>query len=132
MRFGELGKVYADGERIMRQGDSGEAMYILQAGTAEVIVEGPEGGRRLAILKAGDVFGEMALFDRAPRSATVRAIEGARVLTMDRKGLLRRVHEDPSLAWRILQNMSARIRALDAEVVRLGGGLAAGHGAGKG
>jgi CRP-like cAMP-binding protein len=119
MSLGELGRRYGDGEVIMRQGDPAGCMYVVQSGTVEVLVQGSEGPMSLAVLGAGDVFGEMALFTGAPRSATVRVLRGARVLTVDRKTLLRRVHEDPSLAFRILQKMSERIQVLDLEVARL-------------
>jgi CRP/FNR family transcriptional regulator len=91
-------------------------MFVVQAGEVEVIRE--QAGRevRLAILKEGDFFGEMALFDREVRSATVRARGEARILTIDKKTFLSRVQEDPSLAFNILRTMSARIRNLDAEL----------------
>ena len=119
MHIGELGKIYPDGEVILRQGEIGKCMYVLQAGRVEVVIEG--GGRdvRLSVLEPGDVFGEMALFTREPRSATVRALGEARILTIDKKGFLKRIHEDPSLAFRILQKMSDRIRKLDEELAAL-------------
>jgi CRP-like cAMP-binding protein len=94
-------------------------MYIVQAGQVEVLIEKPEGDIRLAVLEPGDVFGEMALFTKAPRSATVRALGEARVLRVNKDGFLKRVHEDPSLAFRILQKMAERIRDLNGEIVRL-------------
>lgn len=119
MVTGGLGKVYGDGEEIVRQGETGDCMYVIQKGQAEAI-QGKEGKAvRLAVLGEGDVFGEMALFERKPRSATVRALGEVRVLTIDKKTFLRRVHEDPSLAFRILQKMSCRIRELDNELVRI-------------
>ena len=119
MVTGGLGKVYGDGEEIVRQGEVGDCMYVIQMGQAEAI-QGEEGKEvRLAVLGEGDIFGEMALFERMPRSATVRALGDVRVLTIDKKTFLRRVHEDPSLAFRILQKMSYRIRELDTELVRL-------------
>lgn len=119
MRSNELGKVYKDGEYIVRQGDSGNAMYVIQAGKAEVIVENQTGGVSLSILERGDVFGEMALFTRSRRSASVRAVGEARVLTIDKKGFLRRIHEDPSLAFSILKKMSDRIQTLNSDVLCL-------------
>lgn len=114
-----LGKVFHGGEVIVQQGEMGDCMYVIQSGKVEVFRE--EGGAetRLAVLEDGDVFGEMALFEREPRSATVRAIGDARVLTVDKRIFLRRVHEDPSLAFRILQKMSHRIRELNTELVRM-------------
>jgi CRP/FNR family cyclic AMP-dependent transcriptional regulator len=119
MDAGALGKVFADGEEIVRQGDEGNCMYVIQAGEVDVVRDDGGGEVRLAVLGEGDVFGEMALFDREARSATVRARGEARVLTLDRKTFMRRVHEDPSVAFRILQRMSHRIRQLNEEVVRL-------------
>lgn len=119
MVTGGLGKIYMDGEEIVHQGEVGDCMYVIQTGQAEAI-QGKEGKEvRLAVLGEGDVFGEMALFERMPRSATVRALGDVRVLTIDKKTFLRRVHEDPSLAFRILQKLSYRIRELDTELVRL-------------
>jgi len=63
----------------------------------------------------------MAIVERQVRMATVRALGQARVLTIDQKGFLRRIHEDPSLAWNVVQTMSRRIRELAAEVTRLKG-----------
>jgi len=116
---GVLGKEYADGAVICRQGEPGDRMYVIQAGRATVVRE--EGGVEVVVgqLKTGDVFGEMAIFDRQPRSATVRAKGVARVLTLDKRAFLRQVHEDPSLAYRILESMSLRIRRLDAELSEL-------------
>jgi CRP/FNR family cyclic AMP-dependent transcriptional regulator len=121
MLEGVLGKEYADGQVICREGEPGDAMFVIQAGTAVVLREEGTGEVVLGELTAGDVFGEMCIFDRRPRSATVRAKGEARVLTIDRRAFLRRVHEDPSLAFRILERMSARIRSLDDEVAHLRG-----------
>ncbi len=116
---GALGKEYADQEQICCQGDRGDWMYVMQAGRAVVVHE--EDGAEVVVgeLAAGDVFGEMAIFDRQPRSASVRAKGEARVMTLDKRAFLRRVHEDPSLAFRILERMSSRIRSLNEEVSRL-------------
>ena len=116
---GALGKEYEGQEVICRQGEPGGCMYVIQAGRAVVLRE--EAGAEVVVgeLTAGDIFGEMAVFDRQPRSATVQAKGKARVLTLDKRAFLRRVHEDPSLAFRILQEMSLRIRSLDEEISRL-------------
>ncbi len=123
MSTGALGKIYQDGQVIVRQGDVGKCMFVIQEGQAEVLQNtGNNAETRLAVLGEGDCFGEMAIFEREVRSATVRALGEVRVLTVDQKTFLRRVHQDPSLAVRIVQTMSHRIRELDAEVTRLRGG----------
>ena len=119
METGDLGKMYQNGELIIRQGESGDCMYVIQAGEVEVFREHEDKEVQLAVLGTGDFFGEVPLFEREARSATVRALGEVRLLTVDRRTLLRRIHEDPSLAYRILQTMSRRIRELDAEIARL-------------
>jgi CRP/FNR family cyclic AMP-dependent transcriptional regulator len=118
-RTGALGKVYQDGEAIVRQGEVGDCMYVIQEGQVEVMVEKDGRETRLAVLEAGDFFGEMSIVEREVRTATVRALGQARALSVDRRNFLRRIHEDPSIAYRIVQTMSHRIRELDAEVSRL-------------
>lgn len=120
MMSGDLGKVYQDGEVIICEGEEGNCMYVIQEGEVEVFIRGDDGKEiRLGVRVAGEFFGEMAIFDRDVRSATVRALGEARVLTVDKKNFMRRVHEDPSLAFRLVETMSRRIRELGDEVVRL-------------
>jgi CRP-like cAMP-binding protein len=64
----------------------------------------------------------MALFEKDVRSATVRPLGEVRLLTVDKKMFLRKIHEDPSLAFRIMQKMSHRIRDLNNELMRLTSG----------
>ncbi|HJW75940.1 MAG TPA: cyclic nucleotide-binding domain-containing protein [Thermoleophilia bacterium] len=119
MLEGTLGKEYADNQVICRQGEPGDSMFVVQSGTAVAVRDDGDTEVVVGVLRAGDVFGEMAIFDRQPRSATVRAQGNAHILTLDRRAFLRRVHEDPSLAFRVLERMSARIRSLNDEVSRL-------------
>jgi CRP/FNR family cyclic AMP-dependent transcriptional regulator len=113
MRDGALGRIYADGELVVQQGESGDCMFALQEGRLEVLAnrEG-RGEARVSIMEKGAIFGEMAIFEQEVRSATVRALGEARVLTIDKKSFLRRVHEDPSLAFNLVRMMSQRIRML--------------------
>jgi len=115
-----LGRIFEDGEVIVRQGEPGANMFVVQRGRVEVVRESPNGEDvLLALLGPGDVFGEMAIFERRPRSATARAVGETTVLTVDRRAFLRRVQEDPSLAFNILKAMSERIRQLDGELAVL-------------
>ncbi len=119
MRTSELGKVFSDGQIIVRQGEAGDVMFEILNGRVEVLQVKDGKEIRLAVLEKRDFFGEMAIFEREVRSATVRALGEVRVLTIDKKILLRRISEDPSLALRILEKMSHRIREMDDELVRL-------------
>ena len=120
MASGELGKIYQDGEVIICEGEVGNCMYVIQEGQVEVVIKGEDDREvRLGVRKEGEFIGEMAIFDRDVRSATVRALGEARVLTVDKKNFMRRVHEDPSLAFRLVETMSHRIRELSDDVARL-------------
>ena len=115
-RSGELGKVFDDGEVIVRQGEIGDQMFVVQAGKVEVLLEGGSREERLSVLGNREFFGEMALFDKEARSATVRALGEARVLTVDKRTLLKRLKEDPLLAFNLLQFMSTRVRDLNDQL----------------
>lgn len=119
IKTGELGKIYNSGEIIVRQGDVGDCMYFIQSGKVEVIRENDGKEVKLAELGQGEFFGEMALFEKGVRSATVRPLGEVRVLSVDRRLFLRKIHEDPALAYRIMLKMSRRIRDLDKELGNL-------------
>ena len=119
MKEGELGKMYASGEVIFREGDQGEVMYVIQAGKVSIVKNTPAGDLILATLDSGDIFGEMALFDKMPRSATAKATGSARVLSIDRKKLFATISRDPTLVFKMLETMSKRIRLLNEELTKL-------------
>jgi CRP-like cAMP-binding protein len=121
VKQGELGQTFELGDLIIREGDAGDGMYVIQEGEVEIFVERNGKDVRLAVRGEGEFFGEMAVFEREDRSANVRALGHVRVLTLDKKNFLKRIQEDPSLAFRIVQTMSSRIRELSIEVARLKG-----------
>jgi len=118
MEPGALGKVYQDGEVIIRQGEIGDCMFVIQKGRVEIILEQNGRDPRSIVRGPGEFFGEMAIFEREVRMATVRALGRARILTVDKKNFIRRMHQDPSLAYRLVQTMSQRIRELSAEMAQ--------------
>ena len=109
-RTGALGKGHGDGETIVTQGEIGDCMYEIQDGSVEVIKNIEGKSVRLATMEAGDFFGEIALFEKTPRAATVKALGHARVLTVDKTTLMKRIQEDPALAFRILERLCHRLR----------------------
>ena len=117
MASGTLGQWYPKGHVIIQQGEVGDNIYAVQEGELEVVKERKGGGElRVAVLQAGDIFGEMAILQKEERSATVRTLTEARLLTVDKKTFLSRVHEDPSLAFNIVRMMAKRIRALNMQL----------------
>jgi len=119
MKDGELGKVYSEGELIFKEGDEGDRMYVVQSGRVQITKNTSSGDLTIAILGSGEIFGEMALFDRLPRSATARALDEARILGIDKKKLFQTIDRDPTLVFKTLDSMSRRIRRLDEEFAKL-------------
>lgn len=110
MKNNSLGHLYKDGEIVIKQGTVGDCFYVIQEGTVEVIDESGDKEIILAQLKDPDFFGEMGLFEKDVRSCTIRAKGNAKILTMDKKSLYKSIQQDPSLAFRLLEKMSNRLR----------------------
>ncbi len=121
MLTGDLGRLYQDGEIIIRQGEVGNCMYAIQEGQVEIFLQEGDKEVQLTVLKEGAFFGEMALIDHEVRTASVRAIGLVRVITIDKKNFLRNIHENPIIALRLAEVLSQRIRELNAEISRLKG-----------
>lgn len=121
MDKGALGKEYEAGAVIARQGETGDCMFVVQVGQVAATIEQDGQESMLGLMGPGDFFGEMCVFEKQPRGATVRALTDARVLTVDKKGLLRQITVDPTLAFNLLEKMSARIRTLNSQVAWMTG-----------
>ena len=118
MSFGDLGKTYSDGQAIIKQGESGDCMFVIQSGQVEVLNEKDGKNIRLAIRNKGEFIGEMALFEREVRSATIRSIGETRILTIDRRNLLGNIKKDPTLAFKIIESLSHKLRELSEEITK--------------
>jgi len=116
MKEGELGKIYSHGDIIFREGDVGDVMYVIQSGKVKITKKTESGEVPIATIEKGEIFGEMALFDRQPRSATAVASGDARVVSVDKKKLFSTIGRDPTLVFKMLESMSQRIRKLNSEL----------------
>jgi hypothetical protein len=97
---------YGKGQRIVRQGDRGDEMFVLVNGRAEVVLNSQTAPRVLRELRRGDVFGEMGLIRRVERTADVIAKEDVEVMAMNEK-ILRRVQRlYPRIAAKIFLNIA--------------------------
>ncbi len=114
-----LGRTYADGDLIFREGDVGETMYVIQSGRVRISKVTPSGDITVAILEEGAHFGEMALFDGGVRSATATALGEARVLTVDKRKLFATLNRDPTVVLKVIKTLSQRIRNLDEDLTKL-------------
>ena len=118
MRNSKLGRLYRDGEIVINKGDEGTCLFVIQEGKVEVFDEKDGSEIKIADLGAGEFFGEMGLFEKDVRSCTVRAQGKAKILTIDKKNFYKTIQKDPTLAYRLLQKMSFRIRELNKKVVQ--------------
>ena len=119
MLTGDLGKLYQDGDIVIRQGEIGDCMYVIQEGQVEVFIAESDREVQLAILEEGEFFGEMALIENEVRTASVRAIGLTRLISVDKKNFLRNIHEDPTIALRLAEVLIQRIRELNEDISRL-------------
>ena len=105
---------YSRGTVIFTQGDLGQVAFIVRAGLVEIVVESAD-GRDLVLyeVRPGDYFGEMALLEGQPRSASAVCAEATELLAIDRDDLLRQLERHPSIMLRMLQAMSRRLRLTD-------------------
>jgi CRP/FNR family cyclic AMP-dependent transcriptional regulator len=109
---------FAPGELLVEEGQDAVAFYVLSDGQAEVVKWlGQKGERVLGKLTAGDFFGEMALLDGFPRSASVRAVSDCECLTLARWDFLALVKSDAEVAVAILQVLSHRLRDSEEQLL---------------
>ncbi|MBF0188866.1 MAG: cytidylate kinase family protein [Magnetococcales bacterium] len=111
-----LGILYRKGEVILRQGDHPEAMYSIQRGLVEAVMETRYGEEHLGILKQGDICGTVAVILKTPQVATFRALVDTRVIKLDGRNVITRMHQDPSLAFRVISRMARHINDLDRKM----------------
>jgi len=112
-----LGHLYRDGEIIIKQGDVGDCLFVIQDGKVEVIYENGDQQLKLAELGEAEFFGEMGLFEKDVRSCTVKAVGDAKILTVDKKNLYKTIQNDPSIAYRLLEKMSKRLRETNMKII---------------
>jgi CRP-like cAMP-binding protein len=102
---------FLPGEVIMQEGDFSQELYIMVTGRARVVKDhgGPH-ERELAMVGSGDFIGEMAIFEAAPRSATIITIEEAELLVLGPEKFKQTIYQIPEMAFEIFRELSARLR----------------------
>jgi CRP/FNR family cyclic AMP-dependent transcriptional regulator len=110
-------QAFDDGEIVFREGEESSSMFVLRSGTIEILKDVAGHQVRLAVLERGSFFGEMALLEGLPRSATARSVGKTSLLVLRPGSLLLQIRRDPTFAFELLRQMSGRIRDLNDKLV---------------
>ena len=117
---------YDAGKVVFRQGDRGDAAYLIIDGEADILIDTPNGPLTVATLGANDIVGEMAILGDVPRTATVQAKGRLVALRIAKDPFMRMVREFPTMALSIMRELAQRVeqtnnqlRAARSEVQQL-------------
>ncbi|MBJ7353330.1 MAG: Crp/Fnr family transcriptional regulator [Thermoleophilaceae bacterium] len=108
---------FVRGEVIFREGSQGDVMYVIRKGRV-LIKREHSGGRTIALTEMGpgDLFGELAIFDKEARSATAECIELTNVVALTSGDVTRVLTRNPEIAVKLLQQLSKRLRAANSRI----------------
>lgn len=108
---------FGNGQVIFHHGDPGGLLYIITGGKVKITYSTPEGQEALlAILGEGDFFGELALLDKSPRSATAEAIGSTETLTLHRDAFMHYIKEIPDFSLHVFKTLAQHIRRLNSQI----------------
>lgn len=105
-------RVYKAGETVFNEGDDGYVMYVVLEGSVKLSVT----GRSVEKVGKGGVFGEMALIDSAPRSASATAVTDCTLVSVTAERFKTLVQETPGFALEIMRIMASRLRSMDRRI----------------
>ena len=104
---------FGAGETIFREGDVGTEMFVVHEGRVEISTRVQEEDRPLAVLEKGDFFGEMALLEDLPRTASAKALTPVRLLQINGSTFDQLLRDNPEVAVRMMRKLSKRLRETD-------------------
>jgi len=101
------------GEFVFREGELGTEMFILQEGKVEILKELYGEQKQLTVLEKGDFFGEMAILEDLPRTASARALSDVKLLQINGSTFDQMLRNNPEIAVRMMRKLSRRLRETD-------------------
>ena len=107
--FARFGKTYETGAVLFREGDAGDTMFVLQEGAVRISKRVKTQEKTLAILGAGEFFGEMAILNGKPRSATATVEEQSQILVLGARTFEQMVTGNAEIAVRLIKKLSRRL-----------------------
>ncbi len=105
-------RAFKQGEIIFREGDPATELYVIKSGRVDIA----SGNRLLATLGDNGIFGEMALIDKAPRSATVTAATDVELVPVNEKQFLFLVSQTPFFALKVMRVLAGRLRVANKAI----------------
>jgi CRP/FNR family cyclic AMP-dependent transcriptional regulator len=113
-------RTFRSGEVIFHRDDPGQVLYMIKEGKVKICLISPDGQEiSLAVLGAGEYFGEFALYDGLPRSADAIALEKVECYTLQRSDFQNAIMKSPKIAIQVLEGLSKRLRNTDQMVENL-------------
>ena len=110
-------RAFRPGEIIFHRDDPGQVLYIIRQGKVKIFITSPDGQEvSLAVFSPGDYFGELALLDGQPRSASAVALEPVEVICLQRTDFINAVMRYPRIAIQVMHVLSRRLRQTDAMI----------------
>ena len=109
-------QLFLDQALLCREGEYGQALFIIASGTVDVLKKAGTSEKVLASRSTGEFVGEMAILESAPRSATLRARGGVRTLVIDGDAFHSILLDRPQVAVSVLRRMSTRVRELNEKI----------------
>ena len=110
---------YATGQAIFRQGDMGDAAYIVLEGQADVVIGSGDSQRKVATIGKHSIIGEIAVLCDVPRTATVVAVDKLVALKISKDLFLRMVKEFPQMAVEIMRELARRLDRTNQQLAAL-------------
>lgn len=101
---------YEKYQNIVKEGEEGDAMFILVSGQVKITRKQGQNESMIAIMGEGDTFGELALFDSEPRSASVIALKDSCLLSITREQFKELIRMNPEIALAMMRILSKRLR----------------------
>ncbi len=115
MLEGSFEKELVKGEILFKEGDPGDEIYLIKEGRIKIYKEMDGEERTLAILGKGEIFGEMAVLDGKPRSASAKAIENSVLEVLSKEAILNTINSQPMIKY-LINTLIERLRAADEQL----------------
>lgn len=116
LAFASDRKVYKKGQDLFKQGDIGDAAYVIVSGSAEIIVDSDQGEVAVAHVGANEFIGEISILCDVPRTATVRSCDTLETLKIKKEHFIGLVTQVPDLGVEVMRELASRLSKTTAEL----------------